>query len=170
MQRTASNYLKTSDYFRFIFYKSYIYGRDKSDVQRAAQIAMRAEKDGYDEQVVVGVFLRDIGHLITAEVVRELQLESVDSIQNLQYRGVKNYELIGHDVCRFFRLPEITCKIVLDGCTVSDDVPINPTAQQTLNIIEKVKRSNYAPYDPTLRIDDQQIEKYFSMIDRVLIV
>jgi phosphonate degradation associated HDIG domain protein len=64
--------------------KDYI-GEPVSQVEHMLQAGVLAEKNGYDEEVVLAAFFHDVGHLV----------ESVQQVKKMQGIGVVDHEEIG---------------------------------------------------------------------------
>ncbi|MFY7909753.1 MAG: phosphonate degradation HD-domain oxygenase [Emticicia sp.] len=66
------------------------YGENVSQYEHAAQAAMLAKRQGYDEEVQIAAFLHDIGHLFPAETEEEL----------METYGRKDHESVAADWLR----------------------------------------------------------------------
>ncbi len=77
-------------------------GEPVSQIEHMAQSAQLAEKEGYDEEVILAAFFHDIGHLLA-------QNTEMDSMGGY---GVKRHEQIGADFLREKGFPERIAKLV----------------------------------------------------------
>ncbi len=66
------------------------YGENVSQYEHAAQAALLAKKQGYDEEVQIAAFLHDIGHLFPAQTEEEL----------MEVYGRKDHESVASDWLR----------------------------------------------------------------------
>lgn len=66
------------------------YGENVSQYEHAAQAAILAKRQGYDEEVQIAAFLHDIGHLFPAQTEEEL----------MEVYGRKNHESVASDWLR----------------------------------------------------------------------
>lgn len=66
------------------------YGENISQYEHAAQAAILAKKQGYDEEVQIAAFLHDIGHLFPAQTEEEL----------MEVYGRKDHESLAADWLR----------------------------------------------------------------------
>lgn len=66
------------------------YGENVSQYEHAAQAAILAKRQGYDEEVQIAAFLHDIGHLFTAQTEEEL----------MEVYGRKDHESVAADWLR----------------------------------------------------------------------
>lgn len=66
------------------------YGENLSQYEHAAQAAILAQKQGYDEEVQIAAFLHDIGHLFPAQTEEEL----------MEVYGRKDHESVAADWLR----------------------------------------------------------------------
>lgn len=66
------------------------YGENVSQYEHAAQAALLAQKQGYDEEVQIAAFLHDIGHLFPAQTEEEL----------MEVYGRKDHESVAADWLR----------------------------------------------------------------------
>lgn len=69
---------------------SQYYGENLSQYEHAAQAAILAQKQGYDEEVQIAAFLHDIGHLFPAQTEQEL----------MEVYGRKDHESVAADWLR----------------------------------------------------------------------
>merc|ERR1712243_423598 len=78
-------------------------GENVTQLQHAQQAAEQAEKAGYGEKVIIGAFLRDIGHLIGME--KDLPLME----QNGVPLGTVEHDAVGENFLRDLGFPvEVT--------------------------------------------------------------
>ena len=88
-------------------------GERVSQIEHALQCARLAENDGFNEYVILGSFLHDVGHLLGEE---KQAVDGADSFQqmirdNVSY-GIGNHEIIGANFLRELNLPEIISNFV----------------------------------------------------------
>jgi phosphonate degradation associated HDIG domain protein len=62
-------------------------GEPVSQMDHMLQAALLAEKEGYDEEVVLAAFFHDIGHLV----------EAIQTVEKMEGVGVKDHEKLGAD-------------------------------------------------------------------------
>ncbi|SIN67403.1 phosphonate degradation HD-domain oxygenase [Algoriphagus halophilus] len=107
MKPTYSNQSKTKrielvfDLYRKYGEEDYI-GEPVSQIEHMCQSAQIAEKEGYEEEVILAAFFHDIGHLC----VHLGNFESMDGY------GIKSHEKIGGDFLRDLGFPEKVAKLV----------------------------------------------------------
>ncbi|MFN3998585.1 HD domain-containing protein [Algoriphagus sp.] len=77
-------------------------GEPVSQIEHMCQSAELAEKEGFDEEVVLAAFLHDIGHLFS-------HLQATESMGGF---GTKRHEKIGADYLRKLGFPEKIAKLV----------------------------------------------------------
>jgi len=78
------------------------YGENVSQYEHAAQAAILAERQGYDEEVQIAAFLHDIGHLFPAQQEEEL----------MEVYGRKDHESVAADWLRDRGFSEKTAVLV----------------------------------------------------------
>lgn len=79
-------------------FKQQYFGEKISQYEHAVQCAWQAEKEGWDEAIVLGAFFHDIGHLL-----------EVDEMNGL---GAIYHDKIGADYIRSLGFPEITAAMI----------------------------------------------------------
>lgn len=77
-------------------------GEPVSQIEHMCQSAELAEKEGFDEEVILAAFFHDIGHLFS-------HLQSTESMGGF---GAKRHEQIGADYLRKLGFPEKIAKLV----------------------------------------------------------
>lgn len=82
-------------------YKDYI-GEDMTQLEHALQTANKAMENDYSDEIILGCFLHDIGHLIGLK-------ECYDKMDNL---GVYKHEIIGAKYLEERNFPKTVCDIV----------------------------------------------------------
>ena len=78
------------------------YGENVSQYEHAAQAAILAKRQGYDEEVQIAAFLHDIGHLFPAQTEEEL----------MEVYGRKDHESVAADWLRERGFSEKTAVLV----------------------------------------------------------
>ncbi len=78
------------------------YGEEVTQLEHMVQAAQLAEKEGYDEEVILAAFLHDIGHLLPAPAHDEKMGEF----------GAKNHDIMGGDYLRQKGFSEIIAVLV----------------------------------------------------------
>jgi phosphonate degradation associated HDIG domain protein len=78
------------------------YGENVSQYEHAAQAAILAKRQGYDEEVQIAAFLHDIGHLFPAQTEEEL----------MEVYGRKDHESVAADWLRERGFSEKTAILV----------------------------------------------------------
>jgi phosphonate degradation associated HDIG domain protein len=78
------------------------YGENLSQYEHAAQAAILAKRQGYDEEVQIAAFLHDIGHLFPAQTEEEL----------MEVYGRKDHESVAADWLRERGFSEKTAILV----------------------------------------------------------
>ena len=78
------------------------YGENVSQYEQAAQAAILAKRQGYDEEVQIAAFLHDIGHLFPAQTEEEL----------MEVYGRKDHESVAADWLRERGFSEKTAILV----------------------------------------------------------
>ncbi|KAK3083708.1 hypothetical protein FSP39_001812 [Pinctada imbricata] len=81
-------------------------GESVSKTQHSIQCALLAEEEGYGDEVILGAFLHDIGHLIGAD--QGLDRMVTDGV-NL---GANNHDVIGGEFLRQRGFPKLVCDLV----------------------------------------------------------
>ena len=64
-------------------------GEPVTQLEHACQAAQLAEKQGYDDEVILAAFLHDLGHLLEEE-----------GLEHMEGYGVKDHEAVGADYLR----------------------------------------------------------------------
>ncbi|EAZ80226.1 phosphonate degradation HD-domain oxygenase [Algoriphagus machipongonensis] len=77
-------------------------GEPVSQIEHMCQSAQLAEKEGYDEEVILAAFFHDIGHLCV----------HLGSFESMNGYGIKSHEKIGGDFLRDMGFPERIAKLV----------------------------------------------------------
>ncbi|MDP2039533.1 MAG: HDIG domain-containing protein [Algoriphagus sp.] len=77
-------------------------GEPVSQIEHMCQSAQLAEKEGFDEEVILAAFFHDIGHLFS-------HLQSTESMGGF---GTKRHEQLGADYLRKLGFPEKIAKLV----------------------------------------------------------
>lgn len=78
-------------------------GEKLSQLEHAAQAGMLAEKEGCSDEIILGAFLHDIGHLL---------IYVNPGMETMNNYGVMNHELIGANYLQDMGFDEIICKLV----------------------------------------------------------
>lgn len=77
-------------------------GEPVSQIEHMCQSAQIAEKEGYDEEVILAAFFHDIGHLCV----------NLGSFESMGGYGIQSHEKIGGDFLRDLGFPERIAKLV----------------------------------------------------------
>lgn len=77
-------------------------GEPVSQIEHMCQSAQIAEKEGYDDEVILAAFFHDIGHLCV----------HLGSFESMDGYGIKSHEKIGGDFLRDLGFPEKVAKLV----------------------------------------------------------
>ena len=78
-------------------------GETVSQTQHMVQCALLAEKEGFSEEVILGAFFHDVGHLLG---MRDTSLSRMADL------GVKEHEEIGAQYLESLGFPSSVCEIV----------------------------------------------------------
>ncbi|XP_041369736.1 2-amino-1-hydroxyethylphosphonate dioxygenase (glycine-forming)-like [Gigantopelta aegis] len=81
-------------------------GESVSKTTHSIQCGMLAERDGYPNEVIVGAFLHDIGHLVGAD--KGMAIMVTDGVNF----GAKNHDVIGAEFLKNLSFPDTVCDIV----------------------------------------------------------
>ncbi|WP_194976226.1 phosphonate degradation HD-domain oxygenase [Aquiflexum lacus] len=77
-------------------------GEPVSQIEHMCQSAQLAEKEGFDEEVILAAFFHDIGHLFAMD----------QDLENMGGYGVMSHEKLGADFLRRLGFPEKVDKLV----------------------------------------------------------
>ncbi len=77
-------------------------GEPVSQIEHMCQSAQLAEKEGFDEEVILAAFFHDIGHLCV----------NLGEFESMGGYGIKSHEKIGADFLRDLGFPERIAKLV----------------------------------------------------------
>tara|TARA_R110002020_G_scaffold63707_2_gene169719 strand:+ start:233 stop:814 length:582 start_codon:yes stop_codon:yes gene_type:complete len=77
-------------------------GEPVSQIEHMCQSAQLAEKEGYDEEVILAAFFHDIGHLCV----------NLGNFESMGGYGIQSHEKIGGDFLRGLGFPERVAKLV----------------------------------------------------------
>ncbi|WP_373495109.1 phosphonate degradation HD-domain oxygenase [Aquiflexum sp.] len=77
-------------------------GEPVSQIEHMCQSAQLAEKEGFDEEVILAAFFHDIGHLFALD----------QDLENMGGYGVMSHEKLGADFLRKLGFPEKIAKLV----------------------------------------------------------
>lgn len=77
-------------------------GEKITQTEHAIQCALVAKNEGYNDYVIIGALLHDIGHLIGLQN----NLEEMDSL------GTSSHENIGYEFLKKYNFPTIICDLV----------------------------------------------------------
>ncbi len=90
----------------FSLYEKYVtedyIGEPVSQFEHMCQSAQLAEKDGFDDEVILAAFFHDIGHLCV----------NLGEFESMGGYGIKSHEKIGADFLRDLGFPERIAKLV----------------------------------------------------------
>lgn len=90
----------------FSLYKQYgnadYIGEPMSQVEHMLQAAVLAEKEGYEEEVILAAFFHDIGHLV----------EYIQPAEKMESVGVMDHEKLGADFLQERGFSERLCQLV----------------------------------------------------------
>jgi 2-amino-1-hydroxyethylphosphonate dioxygenase (glycine-forming) len=86
--------------------KSDYIGEQISQIEHALQAANLAEKEGFEQNVVLAAFLHDIGHLLREKLNKTQMIN-----EGIKY-GVEDHEKLGAEYLRKLCVPEKICFLV----------------------------------------------------------
>ncbi|SFT36483.1 phosphonate degradation operons associated HDIG domain protein [Algoriphagus locisalis] len=98
---TAMRIEMVFDLYRKFGQEDYI-GEPVSQIEHMSQAAQIAEKEGYEDEVILAAFFHDIGHLCVTQ----------GDVETMEGYGVLSHEKIGADFLRELGFPEKIAKLV----------------------------------------------------------
>lgn len=101
MEKSSEITKEIFDLYRKYGSENYI-GEDVTQIEHMTQCAMLAEKEGFPDGVILGVFFHDIGHLLGLE----------QSLPRMGDLGVQNHDLVGEKYLKDLGFQESVTKMV----------------------------------------------------------